>query len=219
MPATCLTRFGFSLLAAIVAIGSARADIVGTTGSAIAVPAPASVIPQDTESNTAVLVYFERSQVLGSDLQVDANGPGLWTAPSGSSIAAGTAISSYYLHADKIGDSAVGVPYSGSVTFDEPIIGVIGVWNRLNTSNFLGNPATAYSSLANRGWEFSASEFFSISGDGKTLTFQNSNSTVADQLRIVTSAVPEPGTGLLASIAGLGLLATRRPRRQAARAR
>jgi hypothetical protein len=73
----------------------------------------------------------------------------------------------------------------------------------MNFSNYLGAAGTSYSNVQNRGFELSPSEYFTISADRRTLSFQNSNSTVADQLRILTTTVPEPSALMMAAVAGM----------------
>lgn len=199
-------------IASLVAACAAHAQIVGVTGSAVNSPAPASVVPNVTESNTNTLVFFEGSSILASVLDVDAINPGTYTSAQNLSIAAGTSISTYYLHSDRVNTSPT-QSYAGSVTFAQRIIGVIGRSARLDSSDFLGNPMTTYGTGdVDRQWEFANGEQFTISGDGLTLTYQSTLNTSADQLRIVTEAVPEPAT--MTVLAGAAALAALRKRKQ-----
>lgn len=200
------------IIASLVAACAAHAQIVGVTGSAVNSSVPASVVPNVTESNTNTLVFFEGSSILASVLNVDAINPGTYTSAQNLSIAAGTSISTYYLHSDRIGTNP-NQSYSGSVTFSQKIIGVIGRGDRLDSSDVLGNPMTTYGTGdVDRQWEFANGEQFTISGDGLTLTYQSTLNTSADQLRIVTEAVPEPAT--MTVLAGAAALAALRKRKQ-----
>jgi hypothetical protein len=206
------TSFVLMLITAISFSGAASADILGTTGSAVAVSPPSSVVPNVLESDTEVFAFYESTKILTNDLDVDGSAPGTYNSSVISTLAAGQLVNSYYLHSDKVGSSATGVPFSGSVTLDvdERIIGVLTVPNRMNFSNYLGAAGTSYSNVQNRGFELSPSEYFTISADRRTLSFQNSNSTVADQLRILTTTVPEPSALMMAAVAGIVLAMKRR---------
>lgn len=209
-----IARIFLLALVAMFVSGLLRADIVNTTGSAVEIAAPPSVIPHDLESDAIAPVFFERSLFLADDLAVDAMLPGTYTSSVPGFLSAGTFVNSYLLHSDKVGSGAAGVGFSGSIIFDERIIGVISHGNRLNLSSALNSPTTLYGTNVNRGWELSASEFFIISNDQTTLTFQSFNSTVADQLRILTSpfSVPEPGALPALGLVGLALTLRRKRR-------
>lgn len=205
-----------NLLALVaVAIGvSAQAQIVSVAGTAtiLGVP-PATVAPNTFENDTQSWVYFEKNAVLAANLAVDANSPGTYTSAPTNVINAGTSITSYYLTSDQVGTSG-SQPYAGSITFNQRILGVIGRADRLDASDsILGAPTTIYGTGDNeRQWEYSQTEKYTLSADMKTITFANQLTTSADQLRIVTEAVPEPATITILAASAAALAARRRKR-------
>lgn len=221
-PAKLLVR----LLAAssVLVLTSVQAGIVSVSGAALQIAAPGSVVANaGYESFTTAAVFGEQQNVaLSQAAQVDATTTGLFDAISDltpGSLAAGTLVSSYYLHADPVGSSSTLYTYIGSITFDSDILGIDAQNAQLLSTNFLGASGTTYpGSAAVNGLDFSeGTDSFTISGDRRTLSFTLVAYAGADALRVITAgtaaAVPEPGAlGLV--IAALGALALTR-RRQA----
>jgi hypothetical protein len=198
------------VLASLASFG--QAQIVSTTGATSVIAPPSSVNPNATESDTQTFVFFESNALLTSDLAVDGIAAGVYTSSVAGTVASGTDVSSYFLHGDKIGSTATGVSMSGSITFAQNILGVIATSPKLNASNFLGAPGTSYGTNSLRDYELGANEFFTISNDLKTLTYQYTVSDSADQLRIVTDAVPEPASMTILGAAVAGFIARRKKR-------
>jgi hypothetical protein len=172
------------------------------------------------ENNTFANLFLERSNhTLASSLAVDFFSPlGSYNGSSSSvgSIAAGTIVNSYWLNVDKVGSSSAVVSYSGQITFQNKILGVI--FNNksrfASSTSVLGNPGTTYPGSGSYG-PLEATDTFSVTNGGKTLSFSWRVNTNADQMRIIT-AVPEPAFYQLgALLAGGGLLFFIRRRQQA----
>lgn len=207
------------ILAAFAAVASAQAQIVSTAGSLDQVSAPASVLDDATENSTRSIIFQERSNfVLGSSLTADAVAAGLYNGPgdlTSVSIAAGTAVASYFLHTDPVGQPVT--TYTGNVRFAQRILGVFALRSSLNTTDpILGASGTTYPTGnpldIDREFELSNNEFFRISADQKAIEFRANTSSRMDQMRIVTEAVPEPAT-MLALAAGVMPLVSRLRRR------
>lgn len=185
--------------------------IGGTNGQAVEIAAPLSTVLNANQSNTEARVFAERTNwTLAADLNVNETRPGLYDAESDllpGVIASGTQINSYYLWADPEGAAAR--RYEGSVTFDQPILGVILSRELLNVTDFLGAPGTAYGDNNARGLELGANaDRFSLSISGNVLRFNFNTSTATDDIRIIT--VPAPGAAVMG---GLGLMILGRRRR------
>lgn len=104
-------------------------------------------------------------------------------------IKKGTSISSYYIHIDPAGTKKEHKKYSGEITFDEPILAIIGTRTKLNKSHReLGAESTKYDK---RPWEMHQTEFgdvVEVSSDGKSLILTAYADRGADNLRIITAA-------------------------------
>lgn len=141
-------------------------------------------------------------------------------------IEAGTFIDSFFIHQDLVGNNPnFGLLMSFSITFDQPILGLIvgGDWadaslfrTTLDDSDFLGANAsyTKNSDLRRRGsLEGSSAEFLTISADGYTLTGAlHATGVHVDNVRIITESaiIPTPGATALLGLAGLLMYRRRR---------
>lgn len=221
------SKLGTLLAAVLVAVSGdvARGGFV-TSGNIVPTAAPLSVLIGDLESDTQVVLFQERSSfILSGDVMVNLSVPGVASPanllnPSPTTIRAGTAVDSYFLHSDPI---SLVANFFGTVTFDRAILGVILLAPRLNESDaILGAPGTAYPTgeLA-RGVEESSAELdaITLSGDRRTLTVALRTLGRADQIRIVTAsslvvpavAAPEPASvAMLIVGAGVSALGLRR---------
>ena len=198
---------GLSLLLSPAAV---KADIVGVTGQATIVAAP----PDATAHTGAdALVFDELSVVLSSPLPVEISTPGSYATLASltpGTIAAGTDVSSFYLHS--FGPDISGDIFSGSITFSTPILGVEALAPGLIHSNFLGSPTTTYATTnVGQSFEFGSQiDSLTISADRLTLTFLNETFNAQDDLRIITAktaaTVPEPSGLLLLGVALMALI-------------
>jgi len=129
----------FVIIAAAAMLSSTTSFAAVTSTNAnvdLKAPPPSSVLESDNANSSEIWIFQEKSVNLGSALAIDqAN-----TNPS-TTIASGTTINSYFIHLGKGGSSGL----SGTVTFDEPILGVIKVNSKLDATDFLlGLSGTTY---------------------------------------------------------------------------
>ena len=156
---------------------------------------------------------------LSSDLLVNFVGTGFYqpattNEAATSIISAGSAVDSYLLHFDSVGNSSI--RQAGFVTFDTKILGIIGSFDPLITTDaLLGIGGTQYEvtepAFGGRGLEgadFSAPakrDSVTISSDGKTMNFDLGAGNWFDNFRIVTASdvrsVPEPSSLILLLLA------------------
>ncbi len=186
---------------------------------------PASVQANDRTNNRRALLFTEQANTtLASDMNVEAYLPGVYNGGSAVSrtLAAGRTVSSYFLHADIDDDAATPTRMSGSITFNDKILGVI--FGNFNASNALvGAAGTSYETQAGHGVDFvdPNGDSFRISNNRMRLDFDFYVSGITDQIRIITAGnaplqvtenpIPEPVTPALLAM-GLGSLAMRRRR-------
>ncbi|HEY4085464.1 MAG TPA: PEP-CTERM sorting domain-containing protein [Bryobacteraceae bacterium] len=193
---------------------------------------PSSLVPGAVENDLKALLFMEDSDLsFASAITVNATAPGLYQSKASltpGSIAAGTRISDTYIHADPVTSGTI---FTGSVTFNTDILGLIVTTNDLFASDsFLGVTGTNYGgSTTPRGLELSPTQdYFSISSNLRTLTFTLKTWAYTDDIRVITagnfastfgassaaqSPVPEPGTIALIGL-GLGLIAVGARRRR-----
>jgi len=209
-PAQVLGAGGVGNLTGVTALAGALYHSLALKGAftpaaVLNITPPPSVQLNALESNQSAFFFAERvSSVLPSAIAVDATLPGTYDSVGSltlGTIPAGTVVDSFLLHADPF-DPNNGVFYSGSVSFLNPILGVIALSGSLDqTDVILGAPGTLYPVVGSepaRGFELGSPDMFVISPDGKTLSFTTAAGGADDQLRIVTAASPPqpvaPGT-------------------------
>lgn len=121
-------------------------------------------------------------------------------------LPAGT-YSSYHLHADKDGPNQV---YTGTITFERPIAGIVYKQPRLNdTDTLFGIPTTIYANGPARGIELDgAVNYFSISitPDRRVLEVQTTVAHNLDNMRILLE-VPEPSSLVLLCLGVIAVFA------------
>ncbi len=178
-------------LSTVVVAGAA---ISGTSGQVIELTTPpASVALNKLEHATSVYAFDEKQGVtLGGAVAVDAVNPGTYTTfPSGSAkVAAGTLVDSHMIHSD-IPSRSYTSHRTGSVTFANDVIGVIGSTAKLASSDSLGAAGTIYAGTTKwRGLEsgengWASADKLTISANRRTVSF-DVNTYVMDEIRVIT---------------------------------
>lgn len=186
-----------------------HADVVAVGGAASVIPIPPGLGGDVFESDTTIAVFYEQQALqLNSLLSVDATLAKLYVATTDldpATIPAGTVVNSYLVHFDRVGQPGAFLFRSGSVTLDQPVLGLISTRTNLLASDaILGIPTTTYAVGSNRGVELTDQDSFQLSSDLHTVSFTLGTSVGEDQLRIVT-AVPEPSTAELLCLAVVSL--------------
>lgn len=187
----------------------ADAGILNVSGAVEVVSAPSDVRDGALESDTRIVAFAElQNIVLASGFNVNVSVPGTSPASPGdnnyspATIPAGTAVSSYFLHCDAVGTPNPPIGFTGSVTFDRDILGLVFDNPRLNQGHdYPGLPGTLYSTTG--ALEINNTPAFdsiTLSADRRTVTVNFLNSNSPDDVRIITSAVPEPGALALLAI-------------------
>ena len=163
-------------------------------------------VPGRYEDSERILVFHERSQVvLRSDLKVNVTEPGQYVPVRRRSkqvITAGQVIRSYLLQLNPIGEftrgETDGARVIGQITFDRPILGLIGGTTHLiRTDELLGHPLGDYGDTR-RGIEptrpddlpDSGRDNVTLSEDRRTLSLDLSASSAVDQIRVVLAETP-----------------------------
>ncbi len=201
-----------------------QASALTLSGDVNMVFAPASVQQNDRTNNNRALLFTEQTNsTLASSMNVDAFLPGTYdasAAAAGRTLAAGRTVTSYFLHADVSDNAVTPTRMSGSITFNDKILGVI--FGNFSVSDALvGAAGTAYETQGGHGLDLSDpnGDSFRISNNRMRLDFNFNVSGITDQVRIITAGnaplavqenpIPEPVTPALLAM-GLGSLALRR---------
>ncbi|MFI4854170.1 MAG: hypothetical protein ACIAQF_04210 [Phycisphaerales bacterium JB065] len=226
-----------SVLSVLAAASTASAGIASWSGQLQLVGGPESGSnPVSFEygqlaSNDHMALFVETlSHTLEADLMADIPGQaGTWhrfNRPAQPfAIPAGSSIDSYFIHQDLVGNNPnFGVLMSFSITFEQPILGLIvgGDWadgslfrTTLDDSDFLGGVEyTTNADLRRRGaLEGTTAEHVTISDDGYTLSGSlHSTGVHVDNLRVITmgSVIPAPGSVFVVGLAALAVSRRRR---------
>ncbi len=192
-------------IAVLLAIGvlPARGEIIGSTGAVVIVDPPADARVNELESDTEIFVFVENLDMVAPDnIPLNIENAGILTDTDAQSLSpsrvdAGTMVSSYFVHFDRIGRTEEYISAEGSLTFDEEVRGLIVLSHSLEASHaMVGVPTTLYS---NNPVELDTpGQYLSISDDRRTVSFKIFVNLVADDIRIITSPVsiddPDGGT-------------------------
>lgn len=210
-----LARFALAAGATCGSAPGAAADIIATTGDLVEIEAAASVDLHVLESSDFVRAFNERQVfTLDSNLFADITQPGEYDDEADLTsgfVPAGTRVSSHFLHFDPVGSAQA--LYDGSITFDDEILAVIVTSAALDGSDgAAGLETTVYPSGGLRGLE-DIREFLWWEAGGSTLFIRGRAMPAVDQVRVITHAVPAPGSLALACLAvGCVMRGRNRPR-------
>lgn len=172
-------------------------------------PGP-TFVPGRYEDSNRILVFRERSCVfLEADLEVNVTKPGQYIRVerrNKQSINAGQVIGSYLLQLNPIGEFSRneidGARVIGQITFNRPILGLIGGTTQLiSTDKLLGHPRGNYGDTR-RGIEptrpddrpDSGRDNVTLSNDRRTLSLDLSASSAVDQIRVIVLEQPQIAT-------------------------
>ena len=200
----------------IVCIASpAVAESTSATGAVTVVSPPASVIQNTYESNNEIRLFQERLSVaLVEDIGVDISVPSTINSIddfSPSVVPEGTIVSSTYVIFDPIGTTTMRT-LSGSVSFDQNIIGIIYRTASLTPTHLaLGNSDTTYqmtNDIGAYGADY-GQDPVTLTTDRHTVVFTFSADSSADSIRIITAA-PEPSLLVMLLASAVTLLVGRR---------
>jgi hypothetical protein len=183
--------------------------ISSVAGAATEVSAPSSAVKNAYTSASEIRVWFEGASETGGSLITDHNGKdGTYVNPTVPGSVSGL-LRSYMVHFDPNG--LADVHLVGSITFENPILGLFLTIPRLVASDVLRG-GTTYEGGHNRGLELAEpagsqyNDIFTISTDRKTLTVNLQTGTTSfDEVRVVT-AVPEMATIGSWGLLGLGFV-------------
>jgi hypothetical protein len=198
--------FLFTSLGFLSRVESAGGSVSGNVEQ---IAPPPSVVLGALESNTFVRFFSERTGILlNQNVSADITQPGFVGNLSGLTpgvISANQFVDSYLLHADAIGNGRPIPTYQGSVIFDRPILGILVQPTSLSaTDSNLGSPLTTYNpATGNRGFEWPSTsavgDSIQLSADLRTITIVLKSESQYDQIRVITTGVPEPASLTLAA--------------------
>jgi hypothetical protein len=185
------------VVAVAVFASASGAEISGTSGSVTKIAPPPSVVAGALESDTTMYAFDEQQCVpAAAKLPVDVTQAGTYHLTSDltpGTIAAGTPVSSHFVHADKVGDK-IGkkvppVTFSGSITVDQPILGIAVTDHSLDATDVLGAPGTVYpTGVFGRQLNLSGNQVdeITVSPDLKTVSLSIAVDRHVDQIRVIT---------------------------------
>jgi len=163
--------------------------ILSTKDAIKQISPPASVKTGKLESNSTIYLFQEQVNLpLKRNISVDISSEGNYPRDSliSETIFKDTPVNSYFLHFDRNGSTSKVKEVSGSVTFNEDILGLIVFKNNHNaTRGILGNSSTIYAEK-NAKLEFSNKD--TISWYGRTVTVNLRTYYTIDQVRVITAS-------------------------------
>jgi len=171
---------------------------------------PDNTVGFDNFNDDDLYAFNENQNVLLlADLNVDNLANGLGGETLGGTLSAGIFVSSHYVFFDPAGFFPL-TSQEGTVTFDSPILAILTSTGNLNSTDvLLGDASVNYVTSFLRGLE--GDDVVSITGL-TTISVNWDASFPGDYVRVLTAAVPEPSTFLLAALSLLSMGCHRRKR-------
>lgn len=192
------TALSLSILAATAC--AAEASIVSTSGACIQIGPPASALPGALQASNA-WAWDELGGINLVSMPVDlSTNPSTSFAPVPGFLSG--QVDSHFVHFDGF----PGVTVTGSVTFNQPILGVQYSDGNLDLADGVASAGTAYPTFAaGRGFfNWTGADHISINGNVLTFEMSAADPTMSlETLRVFTRAIPTPGSAMLL---GLGAL-------------
>ncbi len=157
-------------------------------------PPPPTVEVHKLERNRVVILFEEQTRVLPVDVATDITNPGLYETvyPMDPGIVpAGTPVTSYYFHADPRGRvSGTLVRYTGSVTFDAPVLGILVKPPTMHpTDHLLGAPGVRYPREVDiRQGVLGPGDYVRLTANRRTVRFDLRAGLWSDDFRVLIQA-------------------------------
>ena len=182
--------------------GVSGASVIAQSGPVLFESPPPVVSTTTGESNTEIHFFTERTDsVLPTTTPIDITPGSSYpvnyygnTNLTPSTLAAGTAVDSYFMYANPVGQPSNTYTYTASLTFSAPILGVIVTPNTLTETNAsLGAPGTTYE-VSGVGDGLETTDRLELVRPS-TISLDLTTSTDIDSLRIITAATPGTSPG------------------------
>lgn len=169
------------------------ANVEKVTGDIAVVEALDSVVPNETEDDTTMLIFQEQHDLtldsaLGYDVQL-ADGAAQPSVAQGE-VPAGTKVNVYFVHFDPVGRASK--HFAASIVFSNTVLGVAFRMKTLDAGDeIVGRDDVTYprpGSASERGLEYPGADKLTFEADRRTLSIDLSTSTSSDQMRVITAA-------------------------------
>jgi hypothetical protein len=181
--------------------GESGASVIAASGD-VQFEAPPPLVALGTgQSDTALTFFTERTNyALPTGTPVDitpgSSYPEKYVGVDNltpSTLSAGAAVDSYFMYSQPVGQPHNDYPYTATITFNAPILGLIVTTSTLNATNAsVGAPGTTYDTTGDAGLE--SDDKVELVGAG-TIHVEFYTSVDTDDIRIITAAGPSTGPG------------------------
>jgi hypothetical protein len=191
-----------TLTALLVDPGESGASVIANSGPLLFQSPPPLVSNATGESNVLINFFTERtSSVLPTATPIDitpstsfpTSYTGIGSLTPGA-LAAGTHVDSYFMYSNPVGQPHKAYPYTATLTFSAPILGVVVTTNTLSATDAnLGAPGTTYDATGSFGLENDGDVVELVRAS--TISVKFFTSSEVDAIRIITAATPGTGPG------------------------